>query len=151
MAAHLNDIIAKTSEHREELGQVCSTKCQGREGHHGECCSIKGKDWIIGPIKDADAVLERLQKKYPGIRYEDVFIDWLEGVQRFGGRRHYWDEEYYPIFRVDPITERCVFYDEAARGCSIYDERSELCFKYFCKYLASQAPFCTDENCQSCA
>ena len=150
MSIYVNDIIAKTSEHREELGRICSQECTGIEGHHGECCSIKGKDWVIGPVHDADAVLERLQKRYPEIRYEDVFIDWLEGVQTFVGRRHYWDEENYPIFRVNLETERCVFYDEAARGCSIYEERSELCFKYFCSYLTKKAPFCVDEGCETC-
>ena len=36
----------------------CMEQCQGVNGNNGDCCHIRDKDWIIGPVKDDKEFLE---------------------------------------------------------------------------------------------
>lgn len=132
------DIIAKTSENQDLFLNACSTSCGGIEGAHGECCNVVGKNWILGRVDDWEDVLSKLQEKYPDIKYEDVFMDWEEGSALFPHLEVYQNPDCYPIFRIAE-NGRCTFYK--GRSCSIYNERSEMCFTYYCAYLKNLAPF----------
>ena len=127
------DIIAKTSENKEIFLTACSNSCGGIEGLHGECCSVKGKNWAIGPIKDAQEVL----KRFPDLQYEDIFVDFEEGSKMFPDVPAYQDPESYPTMRLS--NYRCIFYKD--KKCSIYEKRPSLCFTYYCAYLKNLAPF----------
>lgn len=132
------DIIAKTTENQDLFLKACSSSCGGVEGAHGECCNVSGKNWILGRVDDWEEVLFKLQAKYPNIKYEDAFMDFEEGRTLFPHLEIYQNPESYPIFRIKE-NGRCTFYE--GTSCTIYNERSSMCFKYYCAYLKNLAPF----------
>ena len=55
-------------------------QCQGVKGNNGDCCHIRDKDWIIGPVKDDKELLTRVQKEHDkDLTWSDLFIDYEEG------------------------------------------------------------------------
>ena len=115
-----------------EFKTLCSTSCGGVENAYGACCSIYNKNSIIGPIPDAADLIERLQTKFPGIVYEEVFMDFEEGSSLFPDKEAAQDPWHYPALRVTE-DHSCMFYID--KGCSIQQEKSVLCKSYVCEYL----------------
>jgi F-type H+-transporting ATPase subunit gamma len=53
-------------------------------GHHGSCCTLEDRDFIIGPHPDAEEFVERLSDKLGReIEYREVFVDYEEGKNLF--------------------------------------------------------------------
>lgn len=123
-------LIASYSE-AGNFKTTCSTNCGGIKDAHGECCNISGKNSIIGPVPDAKEVIERLQVKFPGINYKDVFIDFEEAKNLFPDKEVCQDPWNFPAYRT--IKGRCIFYKN--KGCSIQQEKSLRCKTYACEYL----------------
>lgn len=117
----------------------CATNCYGKAGQDGGCCKLEDRNYVIGPIPDAAALLERLRQRFgnPDLKHEDVFFDFAEGSRLFADRSHWQDPKCYPALRVD-TTRRdypCVFYNRTVKACSIYEDRSVTCRNFTCDWL----------------
>ena len=120
---------------------ICSDKCYGITGHHGSCCTLEDRDFIIGPHADAEEFIESLSKKLGrDINYREVFVDYEEGKTLFPNRSAWQDPHSYPALRVDFYNPRlpCIFYNTKVRACSMYDIRPKTCQEYECEYLSSK-------------
>ena len=92
---------------------ICSNKCFGIPGHHGSCCTIEDRDYIIGPHPDADEFIEILSKKLGReIEREEIFVDYEEGKNMFPNKSTWQNQSSYPAFRVDFYNPKlpCIFY-----------------------------------------
>jgi len=117
----------------------CATSCFGHENYHGGCCRLEQRDFIIGPIRDATVVLERLRVRTnnPYLRFEEVFVDFAEGSRIFPERATWQRPENFPAMRVDTRLADlpCVFYNATLKACGVYEDRPETCRRYMCDYL----------------
>jgi Fe-S-cluster containining protein len=107
-------------------------------GHHGSCCTLEDRDFIIGPHPDAEEFIERLSDKLGReIEYREVFVDYEEGKTLFPNKSTWQNPVSYPAFRVDFYNPRlpCIFYNTKVRACSMYDIRPLTCQEYECEYL----------------
>lgn len=121
---------------------ICSTKCFGKEGYDGSCCTLENRDWIIGPHKDTQEFLIRLSEKFGRkIDYKDVFVDFDEGKELFPNKPTWQARETYPALRVDFNNPRlpCIFYNTSIKACSIYEIRPFICKAFECHYLKSHS------------
>jgi Fe-S-cluster containining protein len=119
---------------------ICSNKCYGMPGHHGSCCTLEDRDFIIGPHPDAEEFIERLSDKLGReIDYREVFVDYEEGKSLFPNKSTWQNPGSYPAFRVDFYNPRlpCIFYNTKVRACSMYDIRPTTCQEYECEYLTN--------------
>ena len=130
-------LLIIASSENGDFKDLCSKSCSGIEGAHGECCNTKNKNMIIGPVTDPNDVIERLQKKFPGITYADVFIDFEEGKTLYPEKSYAQDEHHYPAYRTAD-DGRCIFYKN--KGCSIQQEKSIICKQSVCNYLRKITP-----------
>ena len=113
-------------------------QCQGVKGNNGDCCYIRDKDWIIGPVKDDKELLTRVQKEHDkNLTWNDLFIDYAEGKKMFSDKPLWQNKESYPAMRVNPELEGspCVFFDN---GCKIHEIKSDVCKNYKCQWLWSR-------------
>ena len=127
--------------------EICSTKCYGREGYDGSCCTLEDRDWIIGPHTDTEDFINRLSNKFGRkIEYKDVFIDYEEGKELFPDKNTWQDQLTYPALRVDLNNPRrpCIFYNTTIKACSIYDIRPRICQTYHCWYLVKDKLISSD-------
>jgi len=108
----------------------CCEKCLGFEGNHGGCCQLDDRDFILGPVSDPSAFLQRVQNK-------DVFIDYDEGSKMFPERSLYQNPSHYPSLRVDTKHSRkpCIFYNSTLKCCGVYEIRPDMCKIFSCDYL----------------
>ena len=117
---------------------TCGQKCMGQAGNAGGCCTLGDRDFIIGPVPDIDALLERLSERWgrPVLRTE-IVIDYEEGRVLFPGRACWHEPSHYPALRVllDHARLPCRFYDVEKARCSIHDLRPSLCRSYECDWL----------------
>jgi len=116
----------------------CMEQCQGVKGNNGDCCYIRDKDWIIGPVKDDKELLTRVQKEHDkNLTWNDLFIDYAEGKKMFSDKPLWQNKESYPAMRVNPELEGspCVFFDN---GCKIHEIKSDVCKNYKCQWLWSR-------------
>lgn len=119
----------------------CRENCLGFKNNHGGCCTIDNRDYIIGPIHDNHEFLDRVRKKFPGIKIEwrDLFLDFEEGSKLFPDRSMYQNPAAYPALRPEINHKRlpCIFYNSILKCCSVYDIRPDTCKKFYCPYLVS--------------
>lgn len=117
---------------------TCASKCMGIAGNRGGCCSLGERDFIIGPIADAEALLAKLTLHWgrPALRAE-VLIDHAEGSALFPERPSWQPPEHYPALRItlEGANLPCRFYDSDAARCSIYELRPETCRTFECDWL----------------
>lgn len=121
---------------------ICSHKCFGIDNHHGSCCTLEDRDYIIGPHPDTEDFIKNLSEKFGRkIEYKDVFIDYEEGSQLFPNKSVWQSKENYPALRVDSNNPRlpCIFYNTTMRACSVYDIRPKTCREYECDYLSKNS------------
>ena len=119
---------------------ICSNKCYGIPGHHGSCCTIEDRDFIIGPHSDAEEFVTKLSDKLGReIEYREVFVDYEEGKTLFPNKSTWQNPGSYPALRVDFYNPRlpCIFYNTKIKACTMYDIRPNTCEIYECDYLAS--------------
>lgn len=117
---------------------ICSNNCFGIPNHHGSCCTVEDRNYIIGPHHDAHDFIDRLSNKLGReIEYRDIFIDYEEGSKLFPDKSCWQDPNAYPALRVDFFNPRlpCIFYNTKIRACSVYDIRPLTCQEYECEYL----------------
>lgn len=116
----------------------CQHNCLGHKGNHGGCCTIDDRDWIMGPIKDADVFLKRVREKYPNtvIEWKDIFIDYEEGSKLFPDKKNWQSKNNYPCLRILNVARLpCIFYNLQLRLCTVYDIRPDTCINFYCEYL----------------
>lgn len=117
----------------------CQKTCLGIVGNHGGCCTIGDRDYIIGPIRDGEETLKRIQQNFPNIDVEwsDIFIDYEEGRRLFPNKSFWQNPNNYPCMRVnvDESSYSCIFYNRQLRCCNIHKSKSEVCNNYVCDYL----------------
>lgn len=120
------------------IERTCAQNCMGHEGNSGGCCTLGDRDFIMGPVLDADAVLERLSALWGrAVPRAEVFIDFEEGRALFPELENWQNPKNFPALRVRPDKPRipCVFFDEARPGCSIYEARPHMCEIFACDWL----------------
>lgn len=121
--------------------EICSNRCFGIEGYDGSCCSIESRNFIMGPIKDAEEFIQRLNEKFGrNFQREDALIDFEEGRRLFPERSVWQDPGNFPAMRIDISKAKlpCVFYNTHAKFCSIHEVRPKTCQDYFCEYLMDE-------------
>lgn len=126
------------SEFRNVLIQrMCSQKCMGHAGHKGGCCTMANRDYIIGPVRDAEASLARISQHLGRpLAFGEVFIDFEEGKSLFPERSTWQNPANFPAMRVEmDEAHGCQYYDHATGGCGIYEARPNLCRGYQCGWL----------------
>jgi Fe-S-cluster containining protein len=109
-------------------------------GHHGSCCTLEDRDFIIGPHPDAEEFVTKLSDKLGReIEYREVFVDYEEGKTLFPNKSTWQNPGSYPALRVDFYNPRlpCIFYNTKVRACSMYDIRPTTCQEYECEYLTN--------------
>ena len=117
---------------------TCGQRCMGYPGNKGGCCSAGDRDFIIGPIDDADAFLARLAAKTGrAVRRDEVFIEHEEGRALFPDRSTWQGPQNYPALRVvtEDARRPCRFYDAEGAGCTVYEIRPEVCRRFLCDPL----------------
>tara|TARA_R110000851_G_C13030562_1_gene561067 strand:- start:951 stop:1343 length:393 start_codon:yes stop_codon:yes gene_type:complete len=120
---------------------ICSTKCFGIDNHHGSCCTLDNRDYIIGPHHDSNAFLERLSERFGReIKHNDVFIDYAEGSRMFPDKLTWQNPANFPVLRVDTDqpTLPCTFYNTKIKACTVHSIRPNTCIDYECDYLKEQ-------------
>jgi len=121
--------------------EICSSRCFGIDGYDGSCCSLEGRDYIMGPIKDADEFIQRLNDKM-GRKFqrEDALVDFEEGRRLFPEKSVWQNPGNFPAMRIDTSKAKlpCVFYNTHAKFCSVHDVRPQTCQIYFCGYLKDE-------------
>jgi len=109
----------------------------GHASNQAGCCTVGERDYVIGPIRDAEQLLDRLNST-AGRTYTwgEVFIDAEEGAKLFPEKSNWQDESVYPALRIDVTDERlpCKFLGENGL-CTIHDIRSDTCRNYSCGFL----------------
>ena len=116
---------------------TCLRKCTGYDGLAAGCCTLGTRDYIIGPIPDTAALLERLSKlKGRDVPYDEVFIDYEEGRALFPEKSEWQREACFPAIRVNTDDEElpCIFLSDD-NLCSIHTIRSLTCSRYTCDHL----------------
>jgi Fe-S-cluster containining protein len=136
------ETIALDVPDREALADLvtihtCLRKCMGHDDLAAGCCTVGSRDYIIGPIHDTAALLERLSERYGrDVPYEEVFVDHEEGSGLFPDRPVWQRKECFPAIRVDmddPLRSCRFLADDNL--CSIHDIRSNTCRDYSCSHL----------------
>ncbi len=120
---------------------ICSNKCWGIDGYDGSCCSIEGRDFIMGPIRDSVQFVNRLNDKLGrNFQASQVLIDFEEGKNLFPDKASWQDPENFPAMRVDVSKAKlpCIFYNTHAKFCSVHDIRPQTCQDYFCEHLMGE-------------
>lgn len=119
---------------------ICSNKCFGIPEHHGSCCTIEDRDYIIGPHPDSNELIDILSDKLGReIEWGEVFVGYEEGKNMFPNKPTWQNKDSYPAFRVDFYNPRlpCIFYNTKIKSCGIYDIRPKTCRDYECEYLTN--------------
>ena len=123
---------------KQAANEICSTKCFGIDGYDGSCCSIENRDYIIGPINDADEFIAKLSKKLGReVKKSDIFIEFDEGSKLFPKLKNWQNPTAYPAFRVDleSTKKSCIFYNRTTKSCGVYEIRPVTCRLFKCDYL----------------
>ena len=117
---------------------TCTRNCSGQKGNAAGCCTVAGRDFIIGPITDPKDFLKRLSAR-DGRSYShaEVFIDYKEGRKLFPDKTAWQTKEFYPALRVQtdkPEVYGCRFLSDAFE-CTVYSDRPSICRTYQCDHL----------------
>ena len=132
MTIDRNALLATLTEY------TCGQRCMGEPGNRGGCCTVAARDFIIGPMADAQEFIGRLESKLGRpVAHAEVFIDHEEGSALFPDRSTWQDARNYPSLRVlkDDALNPCRFYDAGAGACGVYDIRPQICRTYQCEVL----------------
>jgi Fe-S-cluster containining protein len=117
---------------------TCLKNCYGKKGNAGACCTIQDRDWIIGPITDANEFLERLKKHFgKNFRFDEVFIQYNEGKKLFPEKTTWQNPKHYPALRVLIDQEGihpCPFLG-SSKECTIQSIKPAICSAYLCDHL----------------
>ena len=116
---------------------TCQKKCYGHVDNAASCCKVGDRDWIIGPIRDAEEFLQRLNEKSE-VKYEynDVFIEHEEGSRLFPNKETWQNPDHYPAMRLrmNELDLPCRFLTEK-QECGVYEIRPQTCRQYVCEHL----------------
>jgi Fe-S-cluster containining protein len=118
------------------IQHVCSSKCMGHAGNAGGCCKLGTRDYIIGPVEDAELLLTRLRNHCGRpVTRKEVLIEFEEGRRRFPERSTWQNPKHFPALRVSETdAPACSFHDDR-KSCSIHDLRPQLCRNFECDWL----------------
>lgn len=119
---------------------TCTRNCYGVDGKAAGCCKLETRDFIQGPVRDADEVLVRLSQRFGRtLSFDEVFITFEEGSALFPDRSSWQNPRSYPAIR--PLMDasagyRCPFLDESDM-CGVYEDRPQICRDYRCEHLTN--------------
>lgn len=116
---------------------ICLNRCFGAEKDAAGCCRLDGRDYILGPIPDAQELLARLREKFGRpVMFDEIFIGHAEGSKLFPDRPNWQKPENFPALRVDTESPElpCRFLLKN-KLCGIHDIRSVTCRNYYCPHL----------------
>lgn len=117
---------------------TCLRNCYGIKGQAGACCTIRDRDWIIGPITDPKDFLARLKQEFgKPFRYSEIFIEYEEGHKLFPSKSTWQNPSHYPAIRVllDPEeVYPCPFLGKG-NECTIQAIKPDICSAYLCDHL----------------
>jgi Fe-S-cluster containining protein len=117
---------------------TCSQNCMGVRGNSGGCCTLDDRDFIMGPVRDADAFLTNLGRLLGReVSRGEAFIDFDEGRALFPERPCWQEPANYPALRVLPNLDwiPCRFFEPTTGACTVYDIRPGICRNYLCDHL----------------
>jgi Fe-S-cluster containining protein len=120
------------------IAYTCSQNCMGVRGNSGGCCTLDDRDFIPGPVRDADAFLADLARLLRrDVSRDEAFIDFDEGRALFPERASWQEPANYPALRVLPDVDwiPCRFFDKTTGACTVYDIRPAMCRNYLCDHL----------------
>lgn len=120
------------------IEHTCANKCMGRSGHRGGCCTLGDRDYILGPVRDIDEFLERLERVLGrALDRSEVVIEFDEGKALFPERPTWQDPKNFPALRVRTADPRapCRFYELETGRCSIHEHRPQGCRSFECEWL----------------
>ncbi len=120
------------------ISYTCSQNCMGYQGNAGGCCTLDDRDFIPGPVRDADRFLDDLRRQLGReVTRAEVFIEFEEGHALFPDRPSWQEPANYPALRVLPDVDwiPCRFYDKTTGACTVYDIRPAICQNYVCEHL----------------
>ncbi len=124
----VNDVIHYT----------CTRICYGIKGQAGICCTVGERDWIIGPITDADRFLKDVSKKYGReFKFDEIFYSYEEGHKLFPEKTTWQNPDHYPALRVVIDNESvypCQFLTDEKK-CGVQEIKPDICSAYLCDYL----------------
>ncbi len=124
---------------KQVIKYTCSRNCCGEEGHHGGCCTIGDREFILGEIDDAERFLADLSEKFGReVKFHEVFVTYETGRKIFPNKASWQNKENYPALKVvdDPDSDYpCIFYDVSNQRCSVYEIRPQTCRDYYCDHL----------------
>jgi len=116
---------------------TCVKNCYGQKNNAAGCCKIADRDFIIGPIRDAQEFLKRLNNRdKTKYKFSDIFIEYKEGSKLFPDKVSWQKPEYYPALRVK-VNEPdlpCRFLTDK-QECGVYEIRPQTCRNYQCDHL----------------
>ncbi len=116
---------------------TCTRNCMGQSNNAAGCCTIGDRDYIIGPIPDAEALFTRLNdSRSDPLAWEEVFIEEDEGKALFPEKPIWQRSESYPALRLDmdDASRPCQFLGQN-NLCTIHSIRSETCRNYQCSFV----------------
>jgi Fe-S-cluster containining protein len=118
------------------IQHACSSKCMGHAGNAGGCCKLGARDYIIGPVEDAELFLTRLRHHLGRpVTRKEVLIEFEEGRRLFPERSTWQNPRHFPALRVSETdAHACRFHDDRT-GCSIHGLRPHLCRNFECDWL----------------
>jgi Fe-S-cluster containining protein len=121
----------------EVIHYTCVSNCFGKRDNAAGCCKIAERDFIIGPIDDAQEFLKRLNSRDKAkYKFTDIFIEYKEGSKLFPGKTSWQEPSHYPALRLQMNDSEfpCNFLSEK-RECSVYEIRPKTCRNYLCEHL----------------
>jgi len=117
---------------------TCTRNCFGVADYAASCCQLEQRDWIQGPVVDAEEFLVRLSRHFGReVPFDELFVRFEEGAAMFPERSMWQDPANYPAIRpVDDAAGRhpCPLLGPDGR-CGVYDIRPGLCRDYRCEHL----------------
>ena len=131
------------NERDELIHKTCTTNCLGHANNYASCCTVRGRDWIVGPYYETQGFLDRLSLR--GGRewkYSEVFIDFEEGHKMFPEKPEWQNPLNYPAMRMygqwspeePPNSYSCQFLSERGE-CTVHDITPPLCRTFICPPL----------------
>jgi Fe-S-cluster containining protein len=117
---------------------TCTRNCFGIADYAASCCQLAKRDWIQGPVPDAEEFLLRLATRFGSdMPFDEVFIRFEEGAAMFPERSVWQDPANFPAIR--PVVDAAAKYPCPFLGvddrCGVYEDRPNLCREYRCEHL----------------
>jgi Fe-S-cluster containining protein len=119
---------------------TCTRNCYGVHGYAASCCKLENRNFIQGPVRDAEEFLAKLSERLGrAVAFDEVFVTFEEGSALFPDKPVWQDPRCYPAIRPTMNAELgypCPFLTEG-HVCGVYEIRPRICQDYKCDRLTT--------------